>query len=177
MNKDVEERGLTILVPEAEAFVRSFRAQYDSLDAIKIPAHITVNQPFCPAAETESRLEEILVDLFSSIAAFKFTLAEVRRFPGALYLAPEPEERFRALIAAVTACFPESLPYEGQFEDVIPHLTVAYLEDAQEIDAMSAALSAASAEVLPITGKVTSVLLIEKVGGKWRERMSFQLEG
>jgi hypothetical protein len=54
---------------------------------------------------------------------------------------------------------------------------VAYLEDAQEIDAMSAALSAAAAEMLPITGEVTSVLLIEKVGGKWRERMSFQLEG
>jgi len=175
MNNDVEERGLTILVPEAEAFVRAFRAQYDSLAASKIPAHISVNHPFCPAAETESRLEEILSDLFSGIAPFKFTLTEVRRFPEALYLVPEPEERFRALIAAVAGHFPESPPYEGRFEDVIPHLTVAYLEDAQEIADMSDTLVAAAEEVLPITGEIASVQLIEKVGGRWRVWRSFQL--
>ena len=49
MNNDAEERGLTILVPEAEDFVRAFRAQYDSLAANKIPAHISINHPFCPA--------------------------------------------------------------------------------------------------------------------------------
>ncbi len=177
MNNDVEERGLTIMVPEAEAFVRSFRAQCDSLAASEIPAHITVNHPFCPAVETESRLEEILADLFSGIAAFKFSLTEARRFPDVLYLALEPEESFRTLIAAVADRFPESPPYEGRFGDVVPHLTVAYLEDAQDIDAMSDALSAAAARALPISGEVASVLLIEKVGGEWQERKSFQLGG
>lgn len=175
MNNEVEERGLTILVPEAETFVRSFRAQYDSLSATVIPAHISINHPFCPAAESESRLEEILADLFSGIAAFKFALTEVRRFPEALYLVPEPEERFKELIEAAADRFPESPPYEGRFEDIIPHLTVAYLEDAQEIDAMSDVLFAAAAEVLPISGEITHVQLIEKVGGSWRERRSFRL--
>ena len=175
MNNDVEERGLTILVPEAEAFVRSFRAQYDSLATSEIPAHISVNHPFCPAAETEYQLEEILTDLFSGIAAFRFALTEVRRFPEALYLVPEPEERFRALIAAVGSCFPESPPYEGRFEDIIPHLTVAYLEDVQELDGMSDTLIAAAEEVLPIAGEITSVQLIEKGGCEWRESRSFPL--
>jgi 2'-5' RNA ligase len=175
MNDEVEERGLTILVPEVEDFVRAFRAQYSSLAANEIPAHISINHPFCPAAEKESRLEEILADLFAGIATFKFSLTEVRRFPEALYLVPEPEECFTALITAVADRFPQSPPYEGRFEDIIPHLTVAYLEDAQGLDAMSDALYAAAAKVLPLHAQVRGVQLIEKVGGKWRERRSFPL--
>ena len=175
MNNDREERGLTILVPEAEEFVRAFRAQYSSLAANKIPAHISINHPFCPAVDKEPRLEEILADFFAGIAAFRFSLTEVRRFPEALYLVPEPEECFSALITAVAERFPESPPYEGQFEDVIPHLTVAYLEDAQEIEAMSDALFTSAAKVLPISAEVNSVQLIEKVDGEWRERHSFPL--
>jgi len=175
MHDEVEERGLTILVPEAEDFVRAFRSQYDSLAANKIPAHISINHPFCPAVGKESRLEEILADLFSGIAAFKFSLTEVRRFPEALYLVPEPEECFSALITAAAERFPESPPYEGRFKNVIPHLTVAYLEDAQEIEAMSDVLSASAAKVLPISAEANGVQLIEKVGGEWRERRSFLL--
>lgn len=62
MSHKVEERGLTIMVPEADAFVRSFRSRYDSLQGDEVLAHITVNHPFCPKKETEPRLEAILVD-------------------------------------------------------------------------------------------------------------------
>ena len=175
MDSIVEERGLVILVPEAEAFVRSFRAKYESLAASDSPAHITINHPFAPASEPNSRLEEVLTDLFSGIAAFQFALTEVRMFPTALYLTPEPEERFKTLIAAIADLFPESPPYEGQFDDIIPHLTVAYLEDSEEINGMNDALSTMAEGVLPITGKVTKVNLIERVGGEWRERTSFYL--
>jgi hypothetical protein len=106
---------------------------------------------------------------------FQFALTEVRRFPNALYLAPEPEERFRALIDAVAARFPESPPYEGQYEDVIPHLTVIYLEDGQEIDTTAEALAADADEVLPIVGEVAGVMLLEKIGGEWKKRRLFQL--
>jgi 2'-5' RNA ligase len=176
MNHDVEERALTIMVPEAEAFVRSFRAGYDSLNGFDVPAHITINHPFCPKKEAEPQLEAILVDLFSAMPAFQFALTEVRRFAETLYLAPEPDANFRALINAVTERFPESPPYEGQYEDVVPHLTVAYLEDGQAIEAMALALEAAAAEVLPIAGEVKEVLLIEKIGGVWHERRGFQLK-
>ena len=177
MNSIVEERALVILVPEAEAFVRSFRAKYESLATSDIPAHITINHPFVPVSEPDSRLEEVLADLFSGIAAFQFALTEVRMFPAALYLTPEPEERFKTLIAAIADLFPESPPYEGQFDDVIPHLTVAYLEDSEEINGMNDKLSTLAEGVLPIIGKVTNVNLIEKIDGKWRERTRFYLAG
>jgi 2'-5' RNA ligase len=175
MKDNVEERALVVLVAEAEMFVRSFRAKYGGMADSDVPAHISINIPFVPALNSDSELDEALSDLFSGMAAFQFTLTEVRRFPAAFYLAPEPEERFRMLITAVMDRFPESPPYEGKFDDVVPHLTVAYLEDAQEINDIGEALSAAAEGVLPISGKVTRVLLIEKVDGKWRERMSFEL--
>jgi 2'-5' RNA ligase len=176
MDRDVEERGLTIMVPEAEAFVQSFRAEYDSLNGYDIPAHITINHPFCPKKETESQLEAILADLFAAMPAFQFALTEVRRFPETLYLVPEPDANFRMLINAVSERFPESPPYEGQYEDVVPHLTVAYLEDGQAIEAMAEALEAVAAEALPIAGEVKEVLLMEKIGGVWHERRGFQLQ-
>jgi 2'-5' RNA ligase len=177
MDSAVEERALSVLVPEAEAFVRSFRAECEGLVDDDIPAHITINVPFVPDLNSESDLEEALDDLFSGIAAFPFALTEIRRFPNVLYLAPEPEERFRELITAVVNRFPESPPYEGQFDEVVPHLTVVYLEDSEALSAMSDTLAAAAEGVLPIMGKVTTIWLLEKVAGQWRKRKSFQLGG
>jgi len=153
----------------------TFRAHYESMAASNIPAHISINIPFVPAMESDSELDKALSDLFSGIASFRFLLTEARRFPNVLYLAPEPEERFSMLIKAVTDRFPESPPYEGEFDDTIPHLTVAYLDDSQEINVLGDALSAAVEGMLPISGVVTNVLLIEKVDGKWRERTSYAL--
>jgi 2'-5' RNA ligase superfamily protein len=45
-----------------------------------------------------------------------------------LYLAPRPDEPFRALTRAVCAAFPGYLPYGGAFADTIPHLTVGERE-------------------------------------------------
>ena len=177
MDSVVEERALFVLVPEAEAFVRSFRAECEGLIDDDIPAHITINVPFVPDLNSESDLEEALDDLFSGIAAFPFALTEIRRFPNVLYLAPEPEERFKELIAAVFDRFPESPPYEGQFDNVIPHLSLVYLEDSEELNAQSDTQAAATGGLLPITGKITNVWLLEKVAGEWRKRKSFQLGG
>jgi len=103
MNKTsmVEERGLTIMIPEAEILVRSFRANFQSSAASNFPAHITINHPFVPALENFAQVEELLVELFSRFAAFQFTLTEICTFPNVLYLATEPVEQFMALINAV----------------------------------------------------------------------------
>jgi len=175
MDGEVEERVLAIMVPQADHLVRAFRKQYESMAAIDIPAHITINHPFVPAAEYEPRLVEILIDLFSGIGAFQFALTEVRQFPAALYLAAEPEEDFRRLISIVYKRFPESPPYDGRFDEIIPHLTVVYVEESDDIAGMSKRLSTVAKGMLPITGMVTDVTLIEKIDGTWGERSSFQL--
>ncbi len=175
MSGDVEERALAVFVPQAEAFVRSFRAQHESLAASDIPAHITINIPFVPDLRPDARLDAALTELFHGFPAFPFALTAVGRFPTVLYLTPQPEEEFRRLIAAVSECFPESPPYKGEFADVIPHMTVAYLPDAEALEVMGAALDAAAEEALPIRGTAERVALLEKIDGMWRERKSFRL--
>ena len=68
---------------------------------------------------------EQLKACFSAYEPFDFELVEIKRFPGLIYLAPEPEDPLKTLTLAVWEAFPEHPPYEGKHSDIIPHLTVA----------------------------------------------------
>src|SRR3989442_1054852 len=80
--------------------------------------------------------EDGLEELFAGFEPFDFALTEVRRWPGVLWLAPEPAEPFVALTSALAARYPEHPPYEGEHDVVIPHLTVGHHEEVPpEVDA------------------------------------------
>lgn len=49
-----------------------------------------------------------------------------RAVPGVVYLAPKPAALFIAFTQAVVERWPEHQPYGGAYEEIIPHLTVAY---------------------------------------------------
>jgi hypothetical protein len=107
-----------------------------------------------------------LRELFARFAPFRFTLRRCARFPEALYVEPEPPEPFVALTHAVVAHYPAYPPYEGAFDTVIPHLTVA--EGAVNV------LDAAQNDVephLPTSARADEVVLLEEVepdGARWR---------
>ena len=75
-----------------------------------------------------------------------------------LWLAPQPDEPFRVLTQTVSAAFPECPPYQGAYDDVIPHLTVGDRPAGGVRD-----LRAAEAEVLrwlPIQARISRVWLM-----------------
>lgn len=74
-----------------------------------------------------------------------------------VWLAPEPDDGFRALTAAVSSAFPDYPPYGGAFAEVIPHLTVGAHAD---LSRMRAAARATSAE-LPIKAAVRAAHLFQ----------------
>lgn len=78
------------------------------------------------------------------------------RFPGVLYLAPESDDRFRALTLAVADRWPEVPPYGGRFAEVVPHLMVAHGQEPSVLDAVEADLAGR----LPVTTRVGSVQLL-----------------
>jgi hypothetical protein len=43
-----------------------------------------------------------------------------------LWLSPRPAEPFTALTSAVLSAFPAYPPYGGEYDDVVPHLTVGH---------------------------------------------------
>lgn len=165
------ETGLIVTVSEAEPVVRGWRSRFDSAAVAGVPAHITVLYPFLPWQRVDDAVRAELNALFATHQAFDLQLAQLRRFPGVLYLAPEPDALLRALTAAVAGRWPEAPPYGGQFADVVPHLTIAHSQEPQVFDMIESDVRGR----LPIAARIASVQLIGYSGRYWNEIRSFSL--
>jgi 2'-5' RNA ligase len=162
---------LVVLAPEAEGLVKPFRDRYDPSAAAGMPAHITLLYPFRSPAEPSAQVLENLQDCFARFAPFAFSLAAIRRFPSeVLYLAPEPDAPFRQLTTAICARFPDTPPYGGKFADVIPHLTVAQVQDEQDLDRITRDFTLAASGMLPIAASAADVALMDNRTGRWQVR-------
>jgi 2'-5' RNA ligase superfamily len=153
---------LIVPVPEAEPAVRAIRLAQDSSAARGVPAHITILFPFLASGELD---EAALHELFARFPAFDFALDRVERFEsGHVWLHPDPSWRFSDLTAAVWQRWPTHPPYEGAFDEVIPHLTLS--ETPLDVEL-----------ALPIACRARGVVLIEEeeLGGTWTTRARFGL--
>ena len=174
MSATLYESALVVLAPAAEPLVQAYRNEHDPAAALGVPAHLTVLYPFHPPGLAPAILAR-LAALFAQCAPFDYALAELRRFPGVLYLAPEPEAPFRALTRRVVAAFPDFPPYGGRFMDVIPHLTLAQLEDAGRLDRVAAHFQAVCGARLPLRLRTEAVALMDNEQGAWRVCATFPL--
>jgi hypothetical protein len=155
---------LIVPVPEAEPAVGALRLAHDPSAALGVPAHVTILFPFAPP---ETLDEAAVAELLGRFPAFDFVLDRIERFEdgeGAVWLHPEPSAPFVDLTAAVAQRWPDHPPYEGAFDEPIPHLTVS----TQPIDLDVA---------LPIPCRARVVVLIEEAeeDGRWLERRVFPL--
>ena len=154
---------MIVAVPEAAALVDSWRERTCAdRPSIGIPAHVTLLFPFVPAAELDEAVIAALAEVVTEGTPFEFSLARTARFPDTLYLAPEPPEPFVRLTRAIHARFPDHPPYEGAFETIVPHLTVAH-GDAELMDEAERDV----APGLPIAAHVDDVVLLEEIEGEW----------
>jgi 2'-5' RNA ligase len=169
------EAAIIIPVAEAEVLVRQFRLRFDPSAAAGVPAHITINYPFKPYLSRKDEVRTKLSSLFSNFSQFRFTLAEIRTFPGVIYLAPTPPEPFLTLINAVSSLFPDSPPYEGQFDEPVPHLTVAQDEEAA-LAPIEADFSKFAMQFLPLHCRARELLLMDNSESLWKTRAIFPLK-
>jgi hypothetical protein len=120
--------GIIVPVREAETVVRP-RAMIAAPELLpaddSVAAHVTLLAPFMPPPSVDRGVLSELAGFFGDVTDFGFRLTAVAEFPdGPVYLTPEPPEVFRRLTAGLHRLFPEFPPYGGQFDDVVPHLTV-----------------------------------------------------
>jgi 2'-5' RNA ligase len=167
----IGQTALIVKVPEAEPVVRSWRDQFDMAAAAGVPAHVTVLVPFLSRSAIDQDTVAGLQQIFARHPAFAVQFLECRRFPEVLYLAPQPETQFRALTSAVAARWPEAPPYGGQFDDVVPHLTVAHGQQLGVLDEIEADVSPR----LPVSAYISAVQLLAFIGEQWREEYQFEL--
>lgn len=129
--------------------------------------------PFLEGDRIDAHVCSDLTDLIGSRQAIDLRFETCGRFPGVLYLAPEPDVQLRRLTESIADRWPEAPPYGGQFTEAVPHLTVA---DGQE-DAVLDEIEADLVGRLSFTSRVASVDLMVHDGTKWQERASFALLG
>lgn len=148
-------------VPEAGRVVAEW--------TLAMEPHVTVLYPFVPASGIDDALIGALREVLAGVPAFDLALASVRRFPGVLYLAPEPAAPFVAMTEACARRWPEHPPYENAFPDVIPHLTLAEGPEPP-------GLAERAAGLLPIRARAqTAWLVAPRPGGGWERRAPLPL--
>jgi hypothetical protein len=168
------QSALIVEVPAAEPVVGRHRTELDANARLGIPAHITVLAPFMPASRLGAQERARLMSLFAAVKAFDFRLDHADWFgTTVLWLGPQDATPFRELTDAVFAAFPEFPPFEGQFDAVVPHLTVGF---ESPIDAMRGA-ERDIAPKLPVLGRAAAVTLMTELSpeGRWDTFASFPL--
>jgi hypothetical protein len=127
-----------------------------------VPPHVTLLIPAPPDLDAA-------VGALRGFRAFDVTFAAFGRFPGTLWLAPDPSAPFVAMTETLVAAFPDYAPYDGEFAEITPHLTVAQGDD---LDAAETAIAPA----LPLASRARSVVLFEQAAeDRWVERAEFDL--
>jgi 2'-5' RNA ligase len=167
------ETALICRVPEAERYISRYRGRYDPSARRDVPAHVTVLYPFMPPEHIDSEVIDLLRGIAHAVPKFSYRLAETRRFPVALYLAPDPDDSYAALTQAVFEAFPEYPPFAGKFDTVLPHVTVAHGDEPLlceiEIELRIAMPGAG------ISARCEELVLIEDSSGPWKTMHTFPL--
>jgi len=149
----------------------NIRRRHDPVAANGVPAHITLLFPFIPVARLTPEVRSDLAAIAGSIEPFDVRFANVGRFPGVLYLAPEPADPFAALTDSIVSRFPDFPPYAGEHADVVPHLTLAGSPGAP-----LGAVAGAARHWLPFSRRVSALeLLVEDGVGHWARRWRLPL--
>jgi 2'-5' RNA ligase len=168
------QSGLIIEVPSAEPAVAYHREHLDANAPLGIPAHITVLFPFMPPEMIDEEELSRLTELFAEFSRFRFVLDRTAWFgDDVLWLGPGDSRPFRVLTQRVFRAYPAYPPFQGQFDDVVPHLTIGHGHPPN-------ALRHAEDSIrphLPIEAIADGVTLITQrsAGGHWAKTAFFKL--
>ena len=170
------QSALVIVVPDAEFLVEVVRSAHDPAAAAGIPPHITVLYPFLPPKQLSAAgIQQEVASCFQQFVPFDFVLVSVKRFPGTLYVAPEPSELFRALTLRVWETFPGCPPYKGRHSHIIPHLTVASNAGEEILTRVAGEFEISARQFLPLPARAEEVALLTNEFGPWQAVATFPL--
>jgi len=91
-----------------------------------VPPHVTVAFPFMALRDVTIGVVRQLQQLFASLSPFDFTLESVKWFgSNVVYLEPSRSGDFKSITERLQEIFPAFHPYDGEFESIIPHVTLS----------------------------------------------------
>lgn len=124
---------------------------------------MTLLVPWLPPDEIqEADLAELGAEV-ADVPAFDFALTRVDWFGRrVLWVAPEPAEPFLKLTHRLADRF-HTPPWDDEFDEVIPHLTVAHASDGVELVPIAADV----ATRLPLRCRAQEIWVMIGGGGHW----------
>jgi 2'-5' RNA ligase len=159
------QSALLIPVPEAEALVRAWRELHDPSARRGVPAHVTLVVPWVAPEQIKQEHLDELSELLADQEPFEYTLEKVCWFgERVLWLGPTPAAPFKRLTAMLAGHF-DTPPWQGEFAEVVPHLTVGLAGHA-----VGCTLSEAAVDLvpkLPLTCRATEVDVMSGDGISW----------
>jgi 2'-5' RNA ligase len=166
---------LVVPVPDADPLVSAWRERYDASAARGMPAHVTALYPFLPEDRLTDAVFSELTQLCAESPVLDVVFRRIKQFPGVLYLEPDPADGLRRLTIAIMKRWPEAPPYEGRFDEVIPHLTVATGASRRATAEIEAALESG----LPFRARLAEACVYAFDGARWRllTRLPFEARG
>lgn len=172
LTSSVRESAVIFPLVNVDAAIGPWRIRHDPAAQAGVAAHITILYPFVPPDRIDEHDLSRLDEYFSRLRPFEVQLGRTARFPGVLYLVPEPEALLVRIIRDLSELFPQHPPYQGRYQNVIPHLTVAQVEEETVLDAVEVEV----ASVLPLASPVDRAwLTVEDESGRWSVVRSFHL--
>lgn len=167
------QSAVVVPVPAAEPLVATWRERFDSSAAQGMPAHITALYPFLAEERLTGAVVGRLCDLCAAVPVLEVDFRRTARFPHVLYLDPEPASGLWELTASIAERWPETPPYGGMFDEVIPHLTVAHSANVDVLDDVAAAVL----RRLPLRTRLAEARLCVFDGERWRARARLPFQG
>lgn len=167
---------LLVPIPEAEPLVRPHRLRFFPVAEHGVPAHVTAIYPFVARDDLDEAVLERVAEVAGAQAAFDCTFSSTAWFENdaLLYLAPDDPAPFLSITEALVRAFPDHPPYEGVYDEVTPHLTVAQRTGDADLDAVERELRAG----LPVSSRVEHLaLMTEDDDGRWSVRRRFPFGG
>jgi 2'-5' RNA ligase len=165
------QSAVLVPVPEADAVVGRWRQQHDPVAAAGVPAHITLIVPWLPPDDiTAADLTE-LDQALAGVKSFDFSLDHVDWFGRrVLWVAPEPTAPFLALTSQLAERF-GTPPWNDEFDEVVPHLTVAHASDGVELVPVAADVTGR----LPVACRAEEIWVMIGDGARWERRHRVKL--
>jgi hypothetical protein len=167
-----QDTALIVRVPEADEAVSSWRFRHDSSAALGVPAHVTVLFPWKPNRTIDDDDLDALRGVCQRFQPFDAEFVAIENRGDVVWMRSVPESPFRSLTAAIRDRWPEYPPYDGRFDDVIPHLTIADCD----LEGVLELIEESVGPHLPIRTRVTEIELIAFEDQRWGVRNTFPLQ-
>ena len=134
------QSSIDILIPEAAVLVGEWYGFTQAAVDGMLP-HVTRLWPWLDGPVPDSEISRA-AHAVANLASFTLTFNRCDRFPGVVYLVPEPVALVESVVRSLVDAFPETPPFGGEFGSApVPHLTAAKSGDEGHLDVVHSTLN------------------------------------